>query len=254
MPAEWYTCPPALIPLTANGSMPTYKGIWTRWFCGDPLRRYVVAGPEDSFLLREIGLTDEQFGAWQIVKAIVAQNGVDEEIKALGVACGHRDLSLFDEHTMQFGDDDRHIPELPAFRNCVPAGLGDRPSGYAITPPNANAPLAEMAFFELTGGSRAHLSERKDVPPWMLPAASVALLFDDYLARGCLQEAWLTLNSTGWTISRARKAALALSKAAQNETFTLQMKAWSEFSLDKAGFISDDQLSGPGNSHHDDGY
>jgi hypothetical protein len=41
MSAEWYTCPPALIPLTANGSMPAYKGIWTRWFCGDPLRRYV---------------------------------------------------------------------------------------------------------------------------------------------------------------------------------------------------------------------
>jgi hypothetical protein len=121
MPAQWYTCPPALIPLTSNGSIPNYKGIWTRWFCDDSLRHYVTAGPEDRFLLREFALTDEQFGAWQIVNAIVVEEGVDEAITVFGAACGQGDLGLLDQYTMQFGDDARHLPELPSFRNAVAA-------------------------------------------------------------------------------------------------------------------------------------
>jgi hypothetical protein len=255
MPAEWYTCPPALIPLTSNGSIPDYKGIWTRWFCDDTLRRYVTTGPEISFLLREIALTDQQFGAWQIVKAIVAQEFVDEAITSFGAASGQRDLALFDEHTMQFGDDDRHIAELPPFRNGVPAGLGEPLfQRCAITLPQPDLTLAQIAFFELTDGMRADLPRAKDVPPWMQPGAQVAVLFDGYLSRGQLREAWLTLNSTGWKVSRARRAALALAEAAHNDIFALQMKTWAEFSLDKVGFASDDQLSNAGDSLHDHSY
>lgn len=235
--------------------MPDYKGIWTRWFCDGALRRYVTAGPEDSFALREIALTDEQFGAWQIVKAIVAQDGVDEAITAFGAACGHDDLAVFDKHTIQFGDDGRHMPELPQFKNNVPAGLGEPLTRRsAITLPNPDTPLGGMAFFELTECVRAHLSGSEDAPLWMQPDTQMAALFDRYLSRGQLREAWLTLNSTGWKVSRARRAALVLAEAAQNEIFTLQMKAWAEFSLDRAGFIPDEQLANPGDTLHDHSY
>ncbi|MEN3164023.1 hypothetical protein WI697_18410 [Tistrella mobilis] len=55
-PAAWYTCPPALIPLASDSSMPDYLGIWTRWFSKDPYLHVVITGLEDRFLLREIAL------------------------------------------------------------------------------------------------------------------------------------------------------------------------------------------------------
>ncbi|WP_372014153.1 hypothetical protein [Tistrella mobilis] len=56
-PADWYTCPPALVPLTSDGSGPRYVGIWVRWTDAGRFLHFVEAGPEDRFLLQETALS-----------------------------------------------------------------------------------------------------------------------------------------------------------------------------------------------------
>ncbi|OCW59551.1 hypothetical protein [Hoeflea olei] len=250
-PAEYYGCPPALVPLTSNGSLPAYEGIWTRWFCDEPddIRRYVCAGPEDDFLLEEVALDDAQFAHWLAVRAFVYQDGEDEagELAAFCEAAGlsDRQVAEIDAHTLAFGDDPEQLHRLAAFAGHLPAGIGERPA-EPMTANLSGLPdddPSRIAYFELSQHGRSALrTERSWIPPWLGPNAVQSDLFNGYLGSGRLSEAWLTLNSTGWAIREARQAALALAEAAGNPVFKLQMQAWVAFTLDEERFIPDEEL------------
>lgn len=251
-PAEYYSCPPALIPITSNGSLPKYEGIWMRWFCDEPddIRRYVCAGPEDQFLLEEVALDDEQFANWLLVRALVYTDGCDEaeEIATFSKAAGisGRQFAEIDAHTIEFGDDPEKLDKLAAYTGRVPIGIGARraaPSAISLSGLSDDNPN-DVAYFELSEHGRSGLRNgASQPPPWLVANAPLNEVFGEYLKSGRLKEAWLTLNSTGWSIGEARSAALALARAADEPLFTLHMRAWVAFTLDEEEFIPDDELS-----------
>lgn len=217
-PAAWYTCPPALIPLASDGSMPDYLGIWTRWFSKDPHLHVVITGPEDRFLLREIALTAEQFATWILVKAMIMVEDFNEDLEAFSRASGLEDLPAILKHIDTYGDNPESLPLLPVFRSPKPHYLGDPDwNSFGITLPPDSAPTG------IAGFERQHRPD--NLPP---PVGG----FRKALTDGDLAGAWALLNSPGWRLPDARDAAMALAKTAGDPDFTKQMTAWCSFSED----------------------
>ena len=64
------------------------------------------------------------------------------------------------------------------------------------------------------------------LPAWFDPVREKKPLFDDYLRAGRLDYAWLTLNSTGWSIADARQALIALQTRADDRGFDAVVAYW----------------------------
>ena len=233
-PADWYTCPPALIPLTSNGSGPSYVGIWIRWTAGGRALHFVHAGPEDRFLLKEDALTTEQFAARLAMHAMSAVDDVTDGIRAFAAAAGIADLDALDRHTSNYSDQSDDLVHLPLFDTPRPAtACADGLSRKGITPFAGDTPWPEepgAAWFELSGARRAALADDPAAAPWQRRNAPVEALFADAMARGDHLRAWAILNSTGWTLFPARRAAADLAAAVADPLIARQLRAWIAFS------------------------
>ncbi|WP_372069508.1 hypothetical protein P7L75_00430 (plasmid) [Tistrella mobilis] len=233
-PADWYTCPPALVPLTSDGSGPRYVGIWVRWTDAGRVLHFVEAGPEDQFLLLESALTVEQFAARLAMHAMSAADDVTDDIRAFAAAAGIVDLDALDRHTTNYSDHPRTLIHLPLFDTPRPAtACAEGLSRDGITPFAGDTPSPEepgAAWFELSGVRRAALAHDPTAAPWQRRDAPVEALFADAMAHGDHLRAWAILNSTGWKLPAARKAATALAAAVADPVIAAQLRAWVDFS------------------------
>lgn len=233
-PADWYTCPLALVPLTSDGSGPRYVGIWVRWTAAGRFLHFVEAGPEDRFLLQEMALTVEQFAARLVMHAMSAADDVTDDIRAFAAAAGIVDLDALDRHTTRYSDHPRTLIHLPLFDTPRPAtACAEGLSRDGITPFAGDTPSSEepgAAWFELSGARRAALAEDPAAAPWQRRNAPVEALFADAMARGDHLRAWAILNSTGWKLPAARKAATDLAAAVADPVIAAQLRAWVDFS------------------------
>ncbi|WP_372050466.1 hypothetical protein PJ900_00565 (plasmid) [Tistrella mobilis] len=233
-PADWYTCPPALVPLTSDGSGPRYVGIWVRWTAAGRFLHFVEAGPEDRFLLQEMALTPAQFGARLVLSAISAEAGLTDHIRSFAGAAGIQDPDLLRQHTSRYSDQAADLVHLALFDTPRPAtACAEGLSRDGITPFAANTPSPEepgAAWFELSGARRAALADDPAAAPWQRRNAPVEALFADAMARGDHLRAWAILNSTGWTLFPARRAAADLAAAVADPLIARQLRAWIAFS------------------------
>jgi hypothetical protein len=233
-PPDWYTCPPALIPLISQGSGPKYTGIWHRWTASGHALHMVEAGPEDHFLLIEMALTPEQFAARLAMHAMSAADGVTADIRAFAAAAGIADLDALDQHTINYSDQPDDLVHLPLFDTPRPAtACAEGLSRDGITPFAADTPSPEepgAAWFELSGTRRAALAGDPAAAPWQRRNAPVENLFADAMAQGDHLRAWAILNSAGWKLPAARKAATALAAAVADPVIAAQLRAWVDFS------------------------
>ncbi|WP_372094659.1 hypothetical protein [Tistrella mobilis] len=233
-PADWYTCPPALVPLTSDGSGPRYVGIWVRWTAAGRFLHFVEAGPEDRFLLQEAALTVEQFAARLVLSAISAEAGLTDHIRSFAGAAGIQDPDLLRQHTSRYSDQAADLVHLPLFDTPRPAtACAEGLSRDGITPFATDTPSPEepgAAWFELSGARRATLADDPAAAPWQRRNAPVEALFADAMARGDHLRAWAILNSTGWTLFPARRAAADLAAAVADPLIARQLRAWIAFS------------------------
>ncbi|MGV0762256.1 hypothetical protein V6768_23240 [Tistrella mobilis] len=233
-PADWYTCPPALVPLTSDGSGPRYVGIWVRWTAAGRFLHFVEAGPEDRFLLQEMALTVEQFAARLVLSAISAEAGLTDHIRSFAGAAGIQDPDLLRQHTSRYSDQAADLVHLPLFDTPRPAtACAEGVSRDGITPFAGDTPSPEepgAAWFELSGARRAALADDPAAAPWQRRNAPVEALFADAMARGDHLRAWAILNSTGWTLFPARRAAADLAAAVADPLIARQFRAWIAFS------------------------
>ena len=233
-PADWYTCPPALVPLTSDGSGPRYVGIWVRWTAAGRFLHFVEAGPEDRFLLQEMALTVEQFAARLVLSAISAEAGLTDHIRSFAGAAGIQDPDLLRQHTSRYSDQAADLVHLPLFDTPRPAtACAEGVSRDGITPFAGDTPSPEepgAAWFELSGARRAALADDPAAAPWQRRNAPVEALFADAMARGDHLRAWAILNSTGWTLFPARRAAADLAAAVADPLIARQLRAWIAFS------------------------
>ncbi|MGV0762254.1 hypothetical protein V6768_23230 [Tistrella mobilis] len=231
-PPLWYGCPPALVPIMSDGSSTHYKGLWINWF-RRPARSYVVTEPENGFLLEEVAITDDQFAVWIIINAIVAEDGVSEDITRFHEISCPIDLSRILAYVKRRGDDPEYLDELDIFRSPRPAWIGcqtDRNYGVLRTDGTGSRRMELSPGLELDPQERILAAETPDAAPWLRRDAPVARLFDDYLSSGRQAEAWATLNSTGWSLPDARAAAERLAATTDLPGLALQLRAWIAFS------------------------
>ncbi|WP_372069492.1 hypothetical protein P7L75_03725 (plasmid) [Tistrella mobilis] len=233
-PADWYTCPPALVPLTSDGSGPRYVGIWVRWTDAGRVLHFVEAGPEDRFLLQEAALTVEQFSTRLVLYAISAEAGLTDHIRSFAGAAGIQDPDLLRQHTSRYSDQAADLIHLPLFDTPRPAtACAEGLSRDGITPFAGDTPSPEepgAAWFELSGARRAALAGDPAAAPWQRRNAPVEALFADAMVQGDHLRAWAILNSTGWKLPAARKAATDLAAAVADPVIAAQLRAWVDFS------------------------
>ena len=76
-----------------------------------------------------------------------------------------------------------------------------------------------------------------ELPAWFDPEREKKPLFEAYMQAGRLDCAWLTLNSTGWSIADARQALVALQARAGDERFDNVVDYWLSIAdLDAGGY------------------
>ncbi|ROM43525.1 hypothetical protein BK648_16535 [Pseudomonas poae] len=64
------------------------------------------------------------------------------------------------------------------------------------------------------------------LPAWFDPDREKKTLFESFLQAGRLDHAWLTLNSTGWSITDARQALVALQTRSNDRGFDAVVEYW----------------------------
>ena len=232
-PLYWYGFPPALVPIWSKDSLPSYWGYWKHWFC-DRQGSFIHTYIEDDRRVTEIARTAEQFFLYSEIYLIVAYDNITTEIITFAEQVGISYLDQLDSLTSDTGDDPKGFLALPQFAqdpplNCVQdVSLypGDFPSGDFAAP----SWIDRCCSFELPKELIEQWPEGMAMPPWLKPKEPKPALFKKYLSAGDLASAWLTLNSTGWWVSEARKALKKLKKAARDRLFSRMADAWLDVS------------------------
>lgn len=237
-PADWYGFPPALIPLWSTGSRPTYTGVWKHWFT-DRETSYVKMYVGSGRLTVEIARTAEQLMSLIAMTSISERDGIEADLIAFATEVGIPNLTQIDAVSLESGDEAQGLIAIDQFRENTPLEsvgaiadyTGSFPSGYF----HAYPWWENACSFELSDETNAAWPDDLPRPPWLVDSVDKAALFRAYLGNGNLKNAWLTLNSTGWTIADARAAITDLGAHAQDSQFTLLVEAWLSVADDSAG-------------------
>lgn len=93
----------------------------------------------------------------------------------------------------------------------------------------------DSCSFEVPEDSLSRGPDSIGRPPWLDTGRGKRQLFEGYLRDGDLRSAWLTLNSTGWSIAEARLALGALGDVARDMAFSTLVAAWLSIANESAG-------------------
>ncbi len=228
-PAHWYGFPPALVAVCSDGAGPTCIGYWRHWFVDrEPcfVRMYIGA----SHRVYEIARTPAQLMAVLAMMSISVEDGVTPELEQFAQAVGLDCLEALEAQSLKTGDDPQGLANVELFRDKTPLEsiadgaapyTGDFPSpldiGRAWWETSCSFEILDQQMFMPASGQ---------LPAWFDSDREKKPLFDDYLRAGRLDCAWLTLNSTGWSITDARQALVALQARADDCSFDAVVAYW----------------------------
>lgn len=228
-PAYWYVYPPVLTPVWSDGGGPSYIGYWKHWFVErEPC--FVEMYVEGGCMAREIARTPAQLFAVIAMRAISLDDGVTPELERFASAVGLDCLAELDALSLDVGDDLAAFAAAEVFKTQTP--LESMPSSalpYTGGFPDASNPAPgwwhRSCSFE-TALQAMPAPPGVELPAWFDPQQDKNTLFQGFLAAGKLDCAWLTLNSTGWSIADARRAIVQLQDRACDEAFDRMAMAW----------------------------
>ena len=219
-PAAWYGYPPALLPIWSGGSGPRYIGYWKHWFSK---RRpsYVEMFVGSGRMTLEIARTPQQLYSVIAIDAIGLEEGVGATVGTFAEQVGLENLDEIDRVSMATGDDPLGLAAIGEFQSQTPLESvqdkarydGDFPHEVGGRPVG----LDDACSFELVD-QKIDWQTWPSRPAWLSEEAKPPL-FDQFLDAGNLHGAWLTLNSTGWTIREARAAIVRLAERARDAEF-----------------------------------
>lgn len=237
-PALWYVYPPALTPIWSDGSGPTYIGYWQHWFV-DREPCFVKLYVDCQCMTYEIARTPAQLLAVIAMMAMSVDDGITPQLEQFANAVGLDCLAELDALSLKSGDDPKGFAELELFRTLTPLdsvpGNGAPYTGDFPDPANASrAWWNSSCSFEVVHRDM-HVPPGVELPAWFDPQQDKKALFEGFLAAERLDCAWLTLNSTGWSIADARRAIVQLQVKAGDEAFDRVVAAWLAIASTDAG-------------------
>src|SRR5262249_45423943 len=118
--------------------------------------------------------------------------------------------------------------------DCVPGGLGYRGDFPHRNTEGSLVGLDTAAGLEIPADLLGEIESIEGAPTWLRVREQRAL-FEEYLQRGALAEAWLSCNSPGWHFSDAKLALAELANSAKSEAFTLLVSAWTSLPHERSG-------------------
>lgn len=235
VPPYWYNSPPAFLPLWER-----YSGITTGVWIHD------VYGPSFSYVqfhrelaaVSEIARTDEQLLSDVVISALVEQDKevASDEIRRFSALVDIHSLDELDAFTCEYGDDSSEFYHLKLFSDKLPAACLSDPLSYDghVAPPKDNYPIEELqrySSFELSFESQSKINEehRSTLPTRLVTNGERKQQFEAECRAGKLQEAWLTLNSTGWKREEALIALKKLTMLSPTPLLNEIVAAWSSY-------------------------
>lgn len=229
-PSMSYGFPPALIPIASNGSGPNYLGYWKHWFSNRAptfVKMYVGSGR----IVVEIARTPAQFFCYLAMTAIAVDDGITPAVEEFADAVGITNLLELDSVSLKTGDNPLGFAVLPQFAIDLPVSCvsdfsqytGDFPTGLFG---DSYEWWHDSCAFEITREIFADWPKEVSQPQWIIPGNKIAV-FDDFLGKGDLHGAWMTLNSSGWSIPEANTSLKKLADAANDPEFMRLASAWS---------------------------
>jgi hypothetical protein len=139
------------------------------------------------------------------------------------------------------GDEAHGLIMIDQFKEKTPlesvSAIADYSGGFPTGDfSNPSVWWEKVCSFELPPEVLAAWPSSLPKPPWIADSGKEKLeLFTEYLSVNNLKSAWLTLNSTGWTIRDARTAISDLSVKAKDSQFNLLVDAWLSVADESAG-------------------
>lgn len=228
-PAERYSFPPALVPLISDGSGPWYWGLWKHWLTRRQAS-FVELDIEGQTAL-EYARTPEQLLCYLIISARIITDDITPAIRKFASKVGIQNLAEINAVMDKTGDRPHGFAALPQFRIDVPLEsvkdlntyTGDFPTGLFNGPRKW---WLDACSFDVPEEAWAAWPDDIPYPRWLLPGDKPDL-FVELMDAGDLHGAWLTLNSTGWSIDAAKSALADLAGTANDPQFDLLAEAWS---------------------------
>jgi len=239
-PADWYGFPPALMPIWSDGSGPIYLGIWKHWFV-DRKYSFVKMYVSSGRLVVEVARTAEQLCTLVSMMSICERDGIEDDLLAFAKEVNIRNLDQINNVSLVSGDNAKglifidqfscttpleSVPDIEMYSGNFPTGKFDSKNPWWLKCSSFEVPQEIIASWPV------------DVwmPEWFVnPTLNKIDIFNEYLKTGSLANAWLTLNSTGWTIRDARSAICALNAKANDSQFNLLVEAWLSIAEENAG-------------------
>ena len=222
----WYPHPPVLIPLFL-GYGASYYGI-SQHFFGERKTTFVEYAIEWGYML-EFARTPNQIYSQMVLDMNMLAEGLDDQILAFCAEIDFKKFKDVDSFAYQYGnimeDYDKliHLQEgtpltyIKALKNYK----GDYPSSEKLF--NADQ-LQACCSFEIANPQ--FLEERTDLPEWLKPLVPQRELFNTYIENKDLKSAWLTLNSTGWSLADVAEGLTVLKSMTDNPLFQLVADNW----------------------------
>jgi len=236
-PAQWFGFPPALIPIWSDGSRPTYIGYWKHWFVErEPC--FVKMYVSSDRMTTEIARTPSQLFGVIAMMAISLDDGVTPDLEQFAARVGLENLSELDAVSLKTGDDPKGFPKAELFQKTTPLDCISYDSGpYTGEFPNESACgnwWETSCSFEILS-TNMRVPDDASLPGWFDPAQEKTTLFEEFMSAGRLDYAWLTLNSTGWSIADARRAISELQSRSNDKVFNSVVASWLSFADVDAG-------------------
>ena len=222
----WYPHPPCLIPLFL-GYGASYKGVVHHFFCDrkDTFGEYFL---EQGFI-SEIARNSKQWITLIVLKIIMTKEGLNDEIINFCKQVNYSDYEEVDEFTLDYGDDPNEFKNLIYLKQETPSRYVKNISEYNGDFPSTlsainSAQIQNAGIFEIAVPEK--LNEINDLPLWLNRNEDKQALFEDYLNKNMLKEAWFVLNSKGWKLKDVAAALEELAMKTDDELFHLVTKNW----------------------------
>ena len=223
---NYFRYPPMLVPLFADYDLPDIIGIAMHPFSSrqSSFVRFNLA--EGYF--REIALNSTQLETQMILKMIMIEEEITEDISNFCNEIRFQDLEKVDLFSDQYGDNYIHFDKLVNFQNNCPLH-------YCQTLENYNGnflssdklinlkAIDDSSTFELS--DKIFLEENTSYPIWFKNDNLISIFYK-FLDQKKFREAWLCLNSGTWTKKDLSKGLLDLKDNTTDVLFNLLCYYW----------------------------